>query len=256
METLRTRFDIARKISVDVSPVAMEFFRKELDITSKSDESPVTIADQNTETAIRTAIAASFPEESILGEEFGQSGDRSDMWIVDPIDGTRSFITGLPLFGILLGYLSDDVPQLGVVNMPALGEVYSGAQGLGAYLNGAQISVSACKTLKRARLFINEADKLAQEAPQQFVRMITAGDLRRFGADCYPHMLVASGYADAVIDFGLQPYDYLPVAAVVEAAGGIMTDWHGRPLSLTSDGRTVTAATPELHAELLELVRP
>ena len=256
MRNLPDRLDAARRIAAEASPVAMAHFRKPLDITAKSDLSPVTVADQETERAIRTALEAAFPGESILGEEFGQSGSAADMWIVDPIDGTRSFIAGLPLFGMLLGYVAEGVPLVGVINMPALGEVYAGARGVGATLNGAPIRASTCTKLSEARLFINEADKLAVETPAQFARLVTAGALRRLGADCYPHALVASGHVDAVVDFGLQPYDYLPVAAVVQAAGGVMTDWHGAPLSLGSDGRTLTAATPELHADLMELVRP
>lgn len=255
MADLQTRLDAACRIVAEASPVAMQRFRGALDVASKSDESPVTIADKETERVIRSAIEAAFPGETIFGEEFGQTGTQNEMWIVDPIDGTRSFITGLPLFGMLLGYVAEGAPQLGVINMPALGELYAGAQGIGATMNGAPIGVSGCRTLSSARLFLNEADKMANDAPAQFSRMITAGALRRLGADCYPHALVASGHADAVVDFGLQPYDYLPVAAVVDAAGGVMTDWEGNALTLTSDGRTLTASTPELHADLLELVR-
>lgn len=256
MSNLCKRLETAQKIATEASPVAMALFRKPLRINAKSDDSPVTIADQDTEKAIRAALEASFPGETIFGEEFGQSGTHSDMWIVDPIDGTRSFIAGLPLFGMLLGFLSEGAPQLGVINMPALNELYAGARGMGATLNGAPIKVSSCRELSKARLFLNEADKIATDVPACFARLVSAGQLRRFGADCYPHALVASGHADAVVDFGLQPYDYLPVAAVIEAAGGVMSDWQGQPLSLGSDGRTLTAATPELHAELLELVRP
>lgn len=254
MPDLKTRLETARRIAAAASPVAMGLFRRPLEVTAKSDDSPVTIADRRTETAIRDELERAFPGEAILGEEFGRSGDADALWIVDPIDGTRSFISGLPLFGMLLGYVSDGAPQLGVINMPALGEVYSGAPGLGATRNGAPIAVSACRNLSAARLFLNEADKMAVDVPDIFARLVRAGALRRMGADCYPHALVASGDADAVVDFGLQPYDFLPVAAVVQAAGGLMTDWQGRALTLTSDGRTLTAATPELHADLLELV--
>lgn len=256
MPDIKTRLEIAQKIAIAASDIPMEYFRTPLDVTSKSDDSPVTAADQATEKAIRSALEQAFPGESILGEEFGQTGPSDDMWIVDPIDGTRSFITGLPLFGMLLGYMSRGETQIGVINMPALGEVYAGAQGIQATMNGQPISVSTCRALEKARLFINEGDKMAVETPKQFARLVTAGATRRMAADCYPHALVAAGHADAVVDYGLQPYDYLPVAAVVEAAGGIMTDWQGQPLTLTSDGRTLTAATPQLHQELLELVRP
>lgn len=252
---LQTRLEAACRIATEASPVALQRFRGALDVESKADESPVTIADKETERAVRTALEAAFPGETIFGEEFGQTGTQNEIWIVDPIDGTRSFITGLPLFGMLLGYVAEGAVKLGVINMPALGELYAGAHGIGATMNGAPISVSNSQSLSSARLLLNEADKMAVDAPTQFSRMITAGALRRLGADCYPHALVASGHADAVVDYGLQPYDYLPVAAVVEAAGGVMTDWEGNALTLTSDGRTLTAATPELHSDLLELVR-
>ena len=255
MADLHSRLDTARQIATAASAVAMARFRRPLDVASKPDASPVTIADQETEQAIRAALGAAFPGETIFGEEFGQTGTRDDLWIADPIDGTRSFITGLLLFGMLLGYVSGGAPQLGVINMPALGEMYSGARSTGATLNRAAITVSACRNLSTARLFLNAADRMAVDAPAQFARLVTAGALRRLGADCDPHALVASGHADAVVDYGLQPYDYLPVAAGVEAAGRVMTDWRGQPLSRSSDDRTLTAATPELHADLLELVR-
>lgn len=255
MVDLNARLEAAKRIAAQAEPVAMAHFRTDLAVASKSDFSPVTIADKNTEMAMRTAIAASFPNDTIFGEEFGKSGHADDMWIVDPIDGTRSFITGLPLFGMLLGYTAGGKPQVGVINMPALGELYSGAIGIGATMNGETIRVSRCDQLSHARLFLNEVDKMSVEVPVQCARLMQAGALRRLGADCYPHALVASGHADAVVDYGLQPYDFLPVAAVVEAAGGIMTDWSGNPLSLSSDGRTITAATPELHAQLMELLQ-
>ena len=251
---LRKRLNVAQNIAATASDVAMSHFRKPLDVSAKADQSPVTIADQETERTIRALLEQHFPDETIFGEEYGQSGDASDMWIVDPIDGTRSFIAGLPLFGMLLGYVSGDDPLVGVINMPALGELYSGAHGLGATMNGSSVSTSDCENLCDARLFLNEGDKLALREPDVFGRLIRSGALRRMSADCYPHALVASGSADGVVDFDLQPYDYLPVSAVVQAAGGIMTDWQGKKLTMDSDGRTVTAATPALHAALVELV--
>lgn len=248
------RLNYALAITEAASSVAMSHFRKPLDIETKSDESPVTIADKATEQAIRDGLQRHFPGESIFGEEYGHTGEAADTWIIDPIDGTRSFITGLPLFGMLLGYVANGIPELGIIRMPALNEVYAGGRELGATCNNHPIETSVCKDLHQARLFLNEGDKLATEEAAAFNRLIRAGGLRRMAADCYPHALVASGHADAVVDFDLQPYDHLPVSAVVEAAGGVMTDWQGQPLSMTSDGRTVTAATPELHATLLELV--
>lgn len=254
MTDLEERLSVAMEITEIAAQVALAHFRHNPDIETKADHSPVTIADKETEQVIRDGLIQAYPKDAVFGEEFGQSGDGTDMWIVDPIDGTRSFITGLPLFGMLLGYLTVQGPQLGIIRMPALDEVYSGGVGLGAACNGARISVSACTQLPRARLLINEADKLAVQEPEVFGRLVRAGELRRMGADCYSHALVARGLVDAVVDYDLQPYDYLPVSAVVEAAGGVMTDWHGAPLTMRSNGRTLTAATPELHAELIALI--
>lgn len=251
---LRKRLEIAKETARIAAPVAMSYFRSALEITSKTDASPVTVADRNTEQTIRAALQDACPGETIFGEEFGQQGAGTDMWIVDPIDGTRSFVAGFPLFGTLIGYYAHGEPQIGVISMPALGEVFTGARGLGATFNGETIHTSTCGALADARLFINEADKLGTTEPEIWTRLISAGASRRMAADCYPHALVASGHADAVVDYGLQPYDYLPVAAVVEAAGGVITDWQGNPLTFASDGRTVTAATPELHEQILGIL--
>lgn len=251
---LQRRLIAAQDIATRAAEVSMRHFRKTIEVNVKSDQSPVTIADQETERTMRSALEQQFPQEAIFGEEYGLSGTSSDLWIIDPIDGTRSFLIGLPLFGMLLGYVSKDAPQLGVIHMPALGEQYAGGIGLGATLNGTPISSSDCKSLHASRLFINEGDKLATKEPEVFDRLIRTGALRRMSADCYPHALVARGDADCVVDYDLQPYDYLPVSAVVEAAGGVITDWHGNPLSMKSDGRTLTAATAELHADLVNLV--
>ena len=234
---------------------AMEYFRRPLGVEFKADESPVTQADRAVETLVRDLLAAQFPDHGFLGEEHGsQGGERRQIWVIDPIDGTRSFLSGHPLFGFLLGHLSDGRPDLGLIGMPALNEVFVGAKGLGATLNGAPITPSDQTRLDRAIVFINEGEKIYADHPDIFARLMRAGQTRRLGYDCYPHALVAAGFVDAVVDYDLQPYDYLPVCALIEAAGGVMTDWQGLPLGLHSDGRTLTAATPQLHATLVELV--
>jgi histidinol phosphatase-like enzyme (inositol monophosphatase family) len=254
MTSLQTRLDTAIAITASAAQISLGYFRRNPSSETKEDLSPVTVADTATERAIRNDLAAAFPDEPIFGEEYGASGSGAGTWIVDPIDGTRSFICGLPLFGMLLGYLTADGPQIGVIRMPALDEVYAGGLGIPATCNGTPIKVRDCRSLGEARLCINEADKLAQREPEVFGRLVRAGELRRMGNDCYPHALVARGLIDAVVDFDLRPYDFLPVSAVVAAAGGIMTDWSGQPLTMESDGRTLTAATPELHQELLALI--
>jgi histidinol phosphatase-like enzyme (inositol monophosphatase family) len=214
----------------------------------------VTVADRETEQAIRRDIEKRFPTHGILGEEFGKTNAGSEFtWIVDPIDGTRSFICGVPLFGMLIGVLQGGEPVAGVIRMPALGESYAGCRGGPATLNGAEIRCRA-RPVERSYVFINEANLMVEPDLDRLKRLMHVGHDQRFFNDCYAFALLAAGRIDAVVDTGLQPYDYLPVAPVVEAAGGIITDWHGAPLGLRSDGTVAAAATPELHGQLLHLL--
>lgn len=252
---LHHRLSATLEMTEAAAAISLRHFRQAMEIDIKDDTSPVTVADRETELALRNSLAARFPGEAIFGEEFGDTGGQSDgRWIIDPIDGTKSFITGLPLFGMLMGYVAEGRPQVGVIRMPALDEAYAGARGLGAWLNGQPIRVSQVARLAEARLFINDADRISRHDPALLERIFRAGNIRRMGSDCYPHALVAAGRVDAVIDFHLQPYDYLPVAAVVEGAGGVMTDWRGGGFGLAYDVSTITAATPDLHAEIMELL--
>lgn len=253
MNTL-TRAETASKIVAEASTTAMSYFRQLLEVETKGDESPVTVADKNVEAEIRQALQAAYPDYGILGEEFGaEKMDSDTYWVVDPIDGTRSFISGMPLFGMLLGLVENGKPVLGLVGMPALGEVFVGHAGQ-ATLNGKPIQASDQTDLNAATLYINEAEKLAANHADIFARLCVTGKTRRMSYDCYPHAMLAAGHIDCVVDYDLQPYDYLPVVALVEAAGGLMTDWQGNALDLNSDGRVLSAATPELLEQLVALV--
>ena len=234
---------------------ALSYFRGQLGTEFKDDDSPVTQADKGVEALVRAYLNTHFPDHGIYGEEHGIEGaERERMWIIDPIDGTRSFLSGHPLFGFLLGHLANGIPEIGVIGMPALGEVFLGVKGKGATLNGSAIHSSDQTDLDQGILYINEGEKIYGAHPGVFEKLTKSGQTRRFSYDCYPHALLAAGHVDAVVDYDLQPYDYLPLLVVVEEAGGIMTDWQGQPLNLHSDGRVLSAATPELHAQLLTLV--
>ncbi|MGC1495736.1 MAG: inositol monophosphatase family protein [Sulfitobacter sp.] len=234
---------------------AMGYFRGHLGTQFKADDSPVTQADKGVETLVRAYLNQHFPDHGIFGEEHGIEGaDLSRMWIIDPIDGTRSFLSGHPLFGFLLGHLSDGIPEVGVIAMPALSEVFLGVKGKGATLNGGVINTSKQTVLDQSILYINEGEKIYADHPKVFDDLVKSGQTRRFSYDCYPHALLAAGHVDVVVDYDLQPYDYMPLSVVIQEAGGLMTDWDGQPLSLHSDGRVLSAATPELHDQLLQLV--
>jgi histidinol phosphatase-like enzyme (inositol monophosphatase family) len=243
----------ARDISAAAAGTPLHYFRAGFAIEQKSDESPVTVADRETEAALRQAIAARFPGHGILGEEFGSEGlERDIVWVIDPIDGTKSFISGSPLFGLLIAVLKRGIPVAGVVRMPALGECYGGSLETGSDRDGTRIACRKGVNLDQAFLCLNEANTLMSEHGPAFARLMTCGRYRRFTYDCYPYAQLASGQVDAVVDCNLQPYDYLPVVPLVEGAGGVITDWQGRPLTLESDGRVLASASPALHTELLK----
>ncbi len=246
----------ALDIGAAAEPTALKHFRSDLAVEDKPDESPVTIADRETEKRIRAELADRFPDHGIFGEEYGrQETDSEFTWIIDPIDGTKSFICGVPLFGMLIGVLEAGEPVAGVIRMPALGESYAGCRGGGANLSGAAIGCRQITKADDARIFVNEANQLVTEEPQRLARLMGMGHIFRFFTDCYSYALLAAGKIDAVVEMGLQPYDYLPVAPVIEAAGGIVTDWQGERLGLHSDGTIIAAATPELHAAILAQLR-
>jgi histidinol phosphatase-like enzyme (inositol monophosphatase family) len=246
----------ALEISEAAASIPLRYFRTAVAVEDKPDESPVTIADRETEAYIRQTLGERFGSHGILGEEFGaSSADGDTLWVIDPIDGTRSFTCGQPLFGMLLGVVRNGVAEAGLIRMPALGECFAGARGGPAKLNGAPIRCSQVTRLDRARLFINEANLLLTREPERLAQLMRAGKVRRFANDCYSFGLLAAGHIDAVVDFDLKPHDFLPILPVVEAAGGTMTDWEGRLLGLGSTGNVLAAATPELHSALLEVLR-
>jgi histidinol phosphatase-like enzyme (inositol monophosphatase family) len=245
----------AREVSAAAVDKPLRHYRAGFSVEQKADESPVTVADRETEAALRQAIAARFPDHGIFGEEYGSEGlEREVVWVIDPIDGTKSFISGSPLFGMLIAVLKAGKPVAGIVRMPALGECYGGAAGLGSDRDGTPLACRKNVPLEKAFLCINEANGIMTDHPQIFARLMKTGAYQRLTYDCYPYAQLAGGQIDAVVDYNLQPYDYLPVVPLVEGAGGVITDWQGLPLTLQSDGRVVAAASTEIHQALLETV--
>lgn len=231
----------------------MAHFRTPLAIITKADESPVTLADRAAETAMRDILGAMCPADGIYGEEYGaERVDAQRVWVLDPIDGTRSFITGSPLWGTLIGVLEGGRVLFGMVDMPVLGERWFGQAGVGAARNGTAVCVSACRDVAQARIVTTSPDIFSAADLQAFDRLSKRCAMRRFGGDCYGYAQLAGGTIDLVVETGLQPYDYLGPAGLIEAAGGVITDWEGRALGLKSDGRVVAAATRELHRQALE----
>lgn len=233
----------------------LKYFRQRLDIEQKADDSPVTIADRETERLLRERIQARFPDHGLHGEEYGQSGtDRRYRWVLDPIDGTRSFISGMPTFGTLIALLDGSTPLLGVIDMPAMDERWCGLRGEASTFGGVRCHTRDCRILAAASLSATSPDIFQGSDLARFEALGRQTRLRRFGGDCYAYGLLAAGFIDLVVEADLKPYDYLALIPVIEGAGGVISDWTGRPLGLNSDGRVLAAATPQLHAQALALL--
>jgi len=230
-------------------------FRKPLAVEDKADLTPVTAADRAAEAVMRELIEAYFPEHGIIGEEFGRVREDAELvWVLDPIDGTKSFISGVPLFGTLIVLTRNGHPILGVIDQPISRERWVGATGRPTTLNGAAIHCRSCSTLAAATLFATTPDMFKGDDAIAFARVSAAVKLTRFGADCYAYGLVAAGFVDLVLEASLKPYDFCAMVPIVEGAGGVATDWRGKALDLVSDGRILVAGDRRAHLAALALL--
>ncbi len=242
--------DLAEALADAARAVIRGYFRRTIAVDDKSDLSPVTVADREAEAAMRALIERRFPAHGIIGEEHGSTrADAESVWVLDPIDGTKSFICGIPLFGTLIALTRRGRPVLGIIDQPILGERWLGAAGRPTTLNGAPARTRPCPALDRATLF-STAPELMFEGRDAagFAALRRAVKLTRAGADCYAYAQLASGFIDLVVESQLKPYDYCALAPVIAGAGGVITDWQGRALDLASDGRVVAGGDPGLAA--------
>ncbi len=246
----------AGRLADAAAAIVLGYFRTAISVDDKADASPVTIADREAEAAMRALIAKERPGDGIIGEEFGRErADAGRVWVLDPIDGTKSFISGRPMFGTLVGLAVDGVPELGVIDCAAVGERWTGARGgqtSHRLRDGTSkiVRTRACASLDKATLYCSSPLMFKENFPA-FERVRTQAKLPMYGGDCYAYGLVASGFADLDIEAGLGIYDYVAVAPVIQGAGGVMTDWHGQALTLASDGRVVAAGDSRVHAAAL-----
>lgn len=243
------------RLAETASEAIMPHFRADATVDTKSEShfDPVTVADRGAELAMRRVINAAWPEHGIVGEEYGSERPEAEfVWILDPIDGTRSFITGLPVWGTLIGLLRNGVPILGMMAQPFTRERFAG-DGTRAWYSGPagarELRTRPCARLADASLFTTTpamfkgADRVAYDRLEASVR------LPRYGCDCYAYCMVAAGHADTVVEAGLQAYDIAPLIPIITGAGGRVTDWNGR--SAAGGGRVAATGDPRLHDQVL-----
>lgn len=236
-------------------PIIANWFRSGGTIEWKADDSPVTLADKSAELALRDALIAQFPDDDILGEEHApHHGSSGYAWIIDPIDGTRAFICGRPVFGTLVGLVRNDDPIAGLIDMPMLDETYV-AVGDEATLNGAAISTSTVSAIGNARLATTAPEALIADSLDVFNRLSALAATNSYGGDCHNYALLAAGHLDLVLEDGLATHDIMGVVQLIRAAGGVVTDKTGAPVSMRETTSLLAAATPALHAEALAIAR-
>lgn len=248
--------DLASRLADVSRPILRSYYRRKLDVDIKSDASPVTQADREAEAAIRELISATFPEHGIFGEEFGKVREDAEyVWVLDPLDGTRAFVTGRPTFGTLISLTRNGAPLLGLIDMPVLGDRWIGAIGHPTTLNGARVSARACGRLADA--YLSASIPLMFDTPEKrrkFEAVQAKARSTTFGGDCYQYGMVATGFLDVVIECSLVEYDYLALTPIIEGAGGRITDWNGNGLKLGSGDRVIATGDARVHDEALAIL--
>ena len=246
--------DFARQMALASAEVIQPYYRTEIEIDTKSNDTPVTIADRKAEALMRQMIQERYPRHGILGEEYGVINPQAEyQWVLDPIDGTKNFITGTPLYGTLIGLAQGGQPLVGAVNFPAINDLLLG-DGQNAWLNGHPVSVRQPVPLEEATMLYTDP-----WAPHEF-RHGPAFDalsqrvrLSRSWGDCYGYYLLATGYADIMIDPVMHVWDLMALVPVVEGAGGTITDYYGNP---PVGGEGIVATTGAIHDQVIAALNP
>ena len=247
--------DLAQKLADVAAPVSMKYFKTGLSADSKSDDSPVTIADREAESVMRELIEAAFPEHGIFGEEHGTVRAEAEyVWVLDPIDGTQSFVTGKPLFGTLIGLLHKGKPLLGVMDMPALKERWTGITGEKTIYNGAEVKVRSCPSINQAWMYATSPQMFTEANFPHFEDLRKAAKRTVYGAECYAYGLLAMGLVDIVCEDTLQPYDFAALMPIVTGAGGIITDWNGKELDLNAEGHVLACGDSDIHNAAMQIL--
>ncbi len=251
---------LAEQLASAAGEVARGYFRTTLEVHDKPDDTPVTRADREAEARVREIIAAAQPAHGIVGEE-GESlrSGAEFVWVLDPIDGTKRFISGNPMFGTLVALAQDGTPILGVIDMPMLGERWTGAAGRPTVMQdraGArEVRVRPCAALAEAVLTASSPHMFAEQEFPAFERVRRAAKMVLYGGDCFNYGALASGYTDLAVEADMDTYDFMALVPVVQGAGGVMTDWEGAPLGLASDGRLIAAGDQRVHEAALGLLQ-
>jgi len=246
-----TDLDLIQRLADAAGAAIKPWFRRPFLVETKADFSPVTIADREAEAAIRRLLAEYRPNDGVIGEEYGD--DRPDaerVWVLDPIDGTRAFVTGRPLFGTLIGLMQEGRPVLGLIDQCIIGDRWLAGPDQPTLFRGQRCHVRHGLTLAEARIGTTSPHAFSDADFPRFEQVRRAARDTLYGGDCHNYGLVAAGHLDAVIESGLKIHDWAALVPVVAGAGGVMTDWQGQPLTMASTGAVIAAGDAALAAEI------
>jgi len=245
----------ANFLADESSIIITKYFRTKININMKEDSTPVTIADQNTELKIRELISLKYPSHGILGEEYEQINTKAEfIWVIDPIDGTRSFIAGHKDFGTLIALLHNNKPILGIINCPAHNERWVGIKDHYTTCNNKKVSTSSIKKIEDSYLFTSGEFFYEPFLKKGFEKIKEQSKYFRYGGDCYMYGMLASGLIDVVIEDTLKAHDYMALVNIIEGAGGKITDKFGKNVSIESDGSLVASCNQNIHKELITII--
>jgi histidinol phosphatase-like enzyme (inositol monophosphatase family) len=247
--------DLAIALTKRSRPIIHQWFRQSPDISRKSDQTPVTTADHAVEAALRAEIASRYPDHGIIGEEGGATpSDHDFTWVIDPIDGTRAFSTGNPLFGTLIAVLYRKSPVIGIIDIPAQHQTWLGVEGRPTTLNGEAAAVSGQTDLSQARLSTTSGHDLGGDY-ERFQRLSEKTMVTGYGGDCANYAYLSAGWTDLVAESTLNPHDIMATVPVIKGAGGMITQWDGAPITLDDyDGTALASASAKLHDEASRLL--
>ncbi len=252
-DQLQALLDTAHLAADKARGITGAWFRTDMSVQDKTDSSPVTIADEQTEQVIRDIILQRHPDHGFFGEETRPHLDHADWkWVIDPIDGTKSFATGMPTFGTLISVLYQGSPVIGIIDHCVLDERWVGICGQPTTHNGETCRTRSTQKLENASVYTTTTDMFDDHTAIQASRLTGVCKFRVFGGDCYGYGLIASGFNDLMCEADLKPYDYFALVPVVTGAGGVISDWQGNPLTMNSNGEVLASANINLHNAALE----
>lgn len=253
--SLESDIALAHRLADAAGAAIRPLFRAAWAHEAKDDASPVTEADRAAESAMRKLLGAEAPRDGIIGEEFGaERGGAARQWVLDPIDGTVSFMAGRPIFGTLIALLQDGWPLIGIIDQPITGERWVGATGRPTLFNDRPANARSCRSLSDAVLATTGPQYFSDHDGEHFMALAARTSHKRmvFGGDCYNYGLLASGHIDLVVEAGLKLHDYAALVPVVEGAGGTMCDWNGDPLHAESSGHVIALGDPARLEDVIE----